>query len=503
MKKIIYILILLSAIGCKPKKSDTENPKYPKEIEDRISRITENLIVETPFWNQYQNATLSERLAHYQTPGISIAVINNGEIEWARGFGVKDIKTKEPVNQNTLFQAASISKAVVSLAFMKLKENNEIDLDTDVNEYLKSWKIPSNKGWQPVITIRQLLSHTAGLTVPSYVGYSPEVEIPTTVQILKGEYPANSDPVIANIIPGTRFRYSGGGLVVAQLILEDKFKEPLYKIMDSLVLSPLHLTYSTYEQPISESKAHLLASGYEALYQPITGNHNIYPEMAAAGLWTNPTELAKIIIEIQKACNNKSGFISNESINEMLTPQKVEPGMGIGLFLEGSGDSLLFGHSGGNLGYNSQIYGYKKLGKGAVVMINSSGFQINNSSFQLVFEVLRSIAKEYNWPGYFTGNKRYEIKNEILNSFCGTYISEEGWEITVAKDGDKLTLRILSQPPVYLYAESDNKFYSEQLNLKAQFIKSGDAIEKLEIQQDWWKLIVAKKTKGETASRNN
>jgi CubicO group peptidase (beta-lactamase class C family) len=495
MNKIIFVLIVISVIGCKPPTSHDINPRYSQEIEDKIKRIMENLQVETQFWNQYKTSTIEERLVHYQTPGISVAVINNGVIEWARGFGVKDIKTNEPVTPNTLFQAASISKALVSLAFMKLKEKHEINLDTDVNVYLKSWKIPSNNGWQPVITLRQLLSHTAGLTVSGFVGYSSGAEIPTTVQILKGEYPANSEPVIANIIPGTRFRYSGGGLVVAQLVLEDKFNKKLDKIMDSLVLNPLNLKYSTYEQPISKSKNNLTATGYEAFYQTVKGNHNIYPEMAAAGLWTNPTELAKIVIEIQKAYKGESGFISAESVNEMLTPQKVEPGMGIGLFLEGSGDTLLFGHSGGNIGFNSQIYGYKKFGKGAVVMINSSGFQVINSNFQLVFEVMRSIAKEYNWPDYFKENKKYNIKEEVLNSFCGQYISEEGWEIKIAKKGHRLTIELLSQPPVYLNAESDNKFYSEQLNMKVEFTKANNNIEKLDIQQDWWKHVVAMKKK--------
>jgi len=133
---------------------------------------------------------LEARLAYYKIPGISIAVINNGVVDWARGFGYMNESTKEPVVQSTLFQAASISKVLTAIAFMKLKEKNEIDLDTDVNAYLRSWKIPMNNGWQPKVTT----------------------------------------------FPGTHARYSGGGFIVAQLILEDKFKQPFYSIMEQTAL---------------------------------------------------------------------------------------------------------------------------------------------------------------------------------------------------------------------------------------------------------------------------
>ena len=395
MKIIIYILMLMSVIDCKSQNLDNGNPQYSQDIEGKIKRITENLKVVDQFWNSYKNATLEERLDYYKIPGISIAVINNGEIDWARGFGYKDVSTKEPVTQNTLFQAASISKVLTAIAFMKLKEKNEIDLDADVSLYLKSWKIISNNGWQPKVTLKQLLSHTAGMTVSGFGGYSIHDSIPTTVQILNGEYPANSLPVKVNIFPGTRARYSGGGFIVAQLILEDKFNLPFFSVMDSLVLFPLNLKSSTFEQPISKSKQHLTATGYVLDYQPINGGCDIHPEMAAAGLWTNPLDLAKIIIEIQKGIQGKSDFISAKSANEMLTQQNTDAtgiGLGFWFYQNARGDSLLFTHAGGNDGFQSLFFGYKNLGKGVVVMINSS------NDYELMYELIRSVALEYNWP---------------------------------------------------------------------------------------------------------
>lgn len=493
MKRIIYFLMFMSVIGCNSQNSDNGNPQYSKEIEGKIKRITENLKAGTYFSNNYKNLTLEERLAFYKIPGISIAVINNGEIEWARGFGYKDISTKEPVTQSTLFQAASISKSFTGLAFMKLKENNEIDLDTDVNSYLRSWKIPSNNGWQPKVTIRQLLSHTAGMTVSGFGGYSNTDAIPTTTQILDGEYPANSLPVIVNIFPGTSARYSGGGYIVAQLILEDKFNQPFNKIMDSLVLSPLNLKYSTFEKQLSKSKKKLAATGYVLDNQPIIGGCHIYPEMAAAGLWTNPSDLAKIIIETQKAVQGKSEYISTKSVNEMLTPQNSD-GTGIGLgywfYMKERGDSLLFTNAGGNDGFQSLFFGYKNLGKGVVVMINSS------NDYELMYEVIRSVAIEYNWPDrFFTENKKYNISDKLLNTYTGRYIFDKDCEITIKKDSSKLSLEMQSQPPVYLIAESDDKFYCEQLNIKVTFNMSDNTVINLEVQQDGARSIVAKRIK--------
>jgi CubicO group peptidase (beta-lactamase class C family) len=490
MKRIIYLILLTTFIGCKPHDDISENNKYSQEIEDKITRIIENLQVETQFWNHYKTSTLKDRMSYFNTPGISIAVINNGKLEWARGFGYKNIEKKEIVTQNTLFQAASISKPVAALAFMKLKENNEIDIDTNISKYLQSWQIPSNNGWTPNISIRQLLSHTAGFTVHGFPGYAQTDDIPTTGQILNGAYPCNTEPVIVNILPGTRLRYSGGGVTIAQLILEDKFNEPFYKIMDSLVLIPLKLENSTYQQPVPKVTNKLLATGYLSDYQPINGGNHIYPEMAAAGLWTSPSELSIIVTEIQKAIEDKSDFISSEAITEMLTPQKIAGEVGIGFFLSGEGDSKMFQHNGGNYGFNSRLVGYLHQGKGAIVMINANTFEIIN-------EVMRSIAIEYDWPDYFKENKGYALNDKSLESYTGRYVSEENWEIIIAKQNDKLTLEMPPQTAVQLIPESENKFYSEQLNIKVEFIKTNNKVERLEISQDWWKKIVAKRTDNE------
>jgi CubicO group peptidase (beta-lactamase class C family) len=197
------------------------------DIGQRVERVINGLLPETALQNQYTApATLVERMAHYRTPGVSMAVVNNGEIEWARGFGLRQWGSPEPVTEETLFQAGSISKPIFALAMMRLVEDGRLDLDEDVNAYLTAWKIPATGSWQPKVTLRQLLSHSAGLTVHGFPGYLRHEEQPTVIQILNGERPANTAPVRVNIIPGTQFRYSGGGTTVAQQLLVDVLGKP-------------------------------------------------------------------------------------------------------------------------------------------------------------------------------------------------------------------------------------------------------------------------------------
>src|SRR5579871_2129636 len=203
---------------------------------------------------------LAERLAYYETPGISIAVIEDYEIAWTRGYGVKEAGKSDAVTTETLFQAGSISKPVAAMAALHLVEAGKLDLDEDVNTYLTSWKVPPNADWQPRITLRQLLSHTAGLTIHGFPGYLPTRPIPTVPQLLDGEPPANTGAVRVNAVPGTQFRYSGGGTTIVQLMLMDVLGKPFPQIMRKLVLDPLQMHHSTYEQPLPPSRAEFAAT---------------------------------------------------------------------------------------------------------------------------------------------------------------------------------------------------------------------------------------------------
>ncbi|MCC5626003.1 serine hydrolase, partial [Nostoc sp. CHAB 5715] len=363
-----------------------------------IERVINNLLPATALEGKFGlPKTLDEQLAHYRTPGISIAVINDFEIEWARGFGVCEARTTREVTTNTLFQAGSISKPVFALAVMRLAQEGRLSLDEDVNNYLTSWRVPAIASWQPRITLRQLLSHTAGLTVQSFPGYPTSAPLPTTIQVLNGEPPANTEKVEVNIIPGLHYRYSGGGTTVAQQVLVDLLKQPFPEIMRELALDPLGMTNSTYQQPLPNDWAARAATAHPFSGVPLEGKHHVYPEMAAAGLWTTASDLAKVGVELLRVLHGKPPAVwSQETIKEMLRPQETEQTQGAnGLFLglgfvaSGIDDGFYFFHGGWDEGFVALIRVYARIGKGAVVMLNS------NEGHPMLEEVMRAIALEY------------------------------------------------------------------------------------------------------------
>ncbi len=466
---IISLLALLVIISCdtRPAKVDAgeaDNPQYSSEIEEKIDRIINNLQMETAVNKLYDSRSLMDQLEHYHTPGVSIAVINEGKIEWARGFGKRDLASDAPMDIHTLFEAGSVSKPVFAMTVMRLKEKGILDLDKDVNEYLESWKVPKNGDWQPKISLRQLLSHTAGLTVHGFPGYLKSEPIPTVPQILSGDPPANTGAVKVNILPGTTFRYSGGGTTVAQLAVSEALGKPFPAIVREELFTPLGLPSSTYQQPLPDSLENMASTAYPYKNQPIPGRFHIYPEMAAAGLWSNPTELATLLIEVQKALQGGSSLFSKETVEEMLTPQKVAGQIGIGFFLNSKGDSLRFGHGGWDEGFVTQVTAYKDLGMGAVVMVNS------NAGYSLLDEIMRAIAIEYKWPDFIPASVEYaEMNNEEIERHKGTYLHSDGREFTVSTSHDTLFLAYDRQDPIALFQTEDGEYRNDQLNFSISF----------------------------------
>ena len=460
-KNILFILILFTATAVS-NQSDN-NPRYPPDIEQRIERIINNLQVKTDVEGVYESKTLSERLKYYHTPGLSIAVINDGKIEWARGFGVRD-ENNDPVDINTLFMAASISKPVFALAVMRLRDKGIVDLDKDVNEYLTSWKVTSANGIEPKITLRQLLSHTAGVTVHGFAGYLTTDPIPTIEQILSGEPPANNPPVIVDILPSTTYRYAGGGTMIAQLTIMDILGKPFPEIMIEEIFEPLNLKLSTFNQPLPETLDSNVSTGFPNSGIPVKGKFHVYPEMAAAGLWTTPSEIAEILIEVQKAIRNESEVFKRGTIEEMLTPQKVARKIGIGFLLQNNGNSESFTHNGWNEGFVSLAVASKTSGTGAVIMINS------NEGHPLRDEIIRSIAAEYQWPGYTTANpKTVKTDTEMIRNAEGKYFDKDNNEISITVSGNSLYLIFTNTDPLPLVSKDDGRFWNEQYNFSIKF----------------------------------
>jgi len=453
----------------------------PNENERRIERVINGLLPETSLDNQYgPKVSLTNRMAYYHTPGVTIAVVNNYKIDWARGFGVKERGKQSPVTEATLFEAGSISKPIFALGVMRLVQERKLDLDKDVNEYLTSWKVPPNGAWQPRVTLRQLLSHSAGMTVHGFPGYLRSEKLPTVLDILDGCPPANTVRIEVNIVPGTQVRYSGGGITVAQQLVVDVLGQPFPRIMRELILDPVGMKHSTYEPPLPKRWQGSAATAHPYKNRPLDGKWHVYPEMAAAGLWTTPSDLARAGIQLQLALKGDSNCVlSRDTATAMLTPG-IEEEIGIGFFLSGTGRNVRFGHNGWDEGFVAEMTMYKETGNGAVIMVNS------NEGNPMLYEIERAIAREYNWAGYFEDERKsVALSDDTLGRFVGTYTNKTGLEYSVIQENGHLLFKPPGQPPIEVYPQSGTNFFMKILNAEIAFDVTKDGhVKALKLQQE-------------------
>ena len=438
-------------------------PGVSPRIEQRVQRVENGLLPATVLQGEPPlRMKLAERMKFYRTPGVSIAVINNGKLEWARGYGYQSAGGQQPVTTETIFQAASISKPLTAVAVLRLVEQGKLGLDDDVNKYLTTWKVPEgdvtkNEGR----TIRRVLSHSAGFTVSGFLGYSLDQPVPTLLQILDGKPPANSAPIRVDLAPGTKYRYAGGGYVVLQQLLMDVTKSSFPELMQP-IFRTLRMRQSSFESPAPSGN---VASGHLPDGKVIEGGWYKYPELAAAGLWTTPTDLAQLVVELQKSANGKSKrLLSPNTATLMLTPQ-IE-NAGLGLMIEGGGANRRFSFSGSNVGYKAFMVGYVSSGKGAVVMTNSE------NGAPLALELLRSIAAEYGWPDYRPRERVItRVDPAIYSDYIGEYELAPGAVVTITRVGDKLMSRGPGQPEAELLPESPSTFFLREVDASFTFIK--------------------------------
>ena len=337
--------------------------------------------------------TLRELMDRFHVPGLSVAVIKNFKIDWARGWGVADVETAAPVTADTMFQAASMSKPVAALAPLKAILEGKFELDQDINTILKSWKLPASEfSADSPVTPRELMSHTSGTGDGfGFPGYAPASQLPSVPQILDGLPPSNVGKVRLERPPMTAYKYSGGGVTIEQLALTDAVGKPFPRVMREFVLDPLGMSNSTYEQPLPPEREKQAARAHGGSGRRMGDPWHVYPEMAAAGLWTTPTDLAKLLIDVQLTLLGKSHrVLTQRMMQEMVTPVGVGP-FAVGFTIEKIGEGWYFGHNGSNWGFRSDMLAHRAKGYGLVVMTNS------DSGGAIMQEVRDRVARAYGW----------------------------------------------------------------------------------------------------------
>jgi CubicO group peptidase (beta-lactamase class C family) len=464
MKKCITLLCLVSLIILNQCKNDNST-----QTREKIKNVENSLMG----WVQTQDTvkwSLEERMKFYNIPGLSIAVIDNYKIDWAKGYGWADSEDQKPVTEKTLFQAASISKSLNAIGMLKLVQDQMVDLDADINKYLTSWHFPYDSiTGENKITVTNLLSHTAGLNVHGFPGYEASEKLPLLKDILDGAKPSNTPAIRSQFEPGVRFQYSGGGVTISQQIVTDVTKQSYDSWMWENVLKPLGMSSSSFSQPPSDTKKDLLASGYHADGKKVKGKFHIYPEEAAAGLWTNPSDLCKYIIETQLSYQGKSEKVLSTELTKLRLTPFIDASSALGVFIDKRGDTRYFQHTGGNDGFTCQYYGSLDEGKGVVIMTNS-----DNGS--ILEEIVNSVAYAYKWKNFYNPVMKnvVEISDSVLSTYTGQY-SLNGEVISCTKENEKLILNFRGMKwPVFF--TSPNDFFVFEYKADMKFVNDSNGM---------------------------
>ena len=402
---------------------------------------------------------LAEMMRHYRVPAVSIAYVEDGRIVWVRAFGAADVAARRAATPTTMFQAASISKPVAATAALALVERGRLQLDAPVNPMLASWDVPDNELTRDApVTLRHLLTHTAGLTVHGFPGYDRTAALPTLLQILDGLPPSNTPAVRVDQRPGSAWRYSGGGYTVLQQLMSDVAGRPFPELMNRLVLRPARMRNSRFG-PLDPARARTAASGYRSDGAAIAAGHMVHPELAAAGLWSTPSDLARWALAVTAAYHGRSSRpISPASARAMLT--SGQGNWGLGLPVDREGEWLRFSHGGSNQGFRANLVFFPRRREGIVVMTNSDNGHL------LFTAIIQAVGRSRGWPDSAPHLvNAVAVPASALADAVGRYASPDVQaEIVLA--GDRLTMSLQGGPASELVPQAVDRYILLDLGLE-------------------------------------
>jgi CubicO group peptidase (beta-lactamase class C family) len=466
---LVATIGLLLATGCATTAPPPSSTTEPPEIAALEARIESDLVPGLVIENEGRTpAGIEQRLAELGIPGISLALFDGGEVVWARGYGLADVETGRPVTPETRFQAASISKPIAATAALDLVDDGLLTLDDDVNAFLTSWRVPANDLTAATpVTLRALLTHTAGTTVHGFPGYGPGEEVPTAVGVLGGA--GNTDPVVVDLAPRTEERYSGGGYTVMQQMVEDVAGRPFAQVMAERVLTPLGMDHSTYEQPLPAALRPVAATGYRTDGAAVPGRFHTYPEQAAAGLWTTPTDLARWALSLGRTARGEGSHpvLAAETVAAMLTRDSVST-MGLGPALPH--DGAYFGHNGANEGFRSLLVAQRGGDQGLAIMVNSDLGSVVGR------EVLLTVSDVLGWEDFQPTVKRVvALSPAERGRLVGNYRATDRFRIEILDDGGRLVgLQLWDDQRMPLAAESPSRLFDREDGTPLTFVLPDD-----------------------------
>ncbi len=383
MHKISFLLLFLAVIFVTSNGSIAEHQSSDQLSEAKIS-------LQNVYENALQEFNLTSRMKYHNVPGVSFAVVKNGKLDWAKGYGVIQKGSLEKVDTQTMFSVGSVSKVGTAVLVLRLCEQGLLNIDANVNQYLKSWKVPENKFTKDEpVTLRRIMSHTAGLTVSGFADFLPGERLPTTIQILKGVWPAKNNQVYVNIPVGSKYRYSGGGTTIEQLLIEDLTQKVFHEAANELLFQPVRMNRSSYENPLPASFGNI-AKAHNRNGNPVAlpRGYQSMPETAASGLWTTPGDFSKVMLMLMNAFNGKEdSYLSQAIVKDMMNP--VFPGnYGLGPKIKKEGSNISFSHGGANDSYRAHFIGYLKNQNGVVIFTNGTNGSELIDELLVVFNAL-------------------------------------------------------------------------------------------------------------------
>lgn len=433
-------------------------------LQERIARIETGLREPVAVTGQAaRTMRLADRMRLWRVPGVSIAVINHGAIEWARGYGVTDAGGSQRVTPDTPFQVGSVSKPVAAVLALQLAAAGKVNLDEDVNLRLLTWKVPATA--RPV-TLRALLSHTAGMPEFDLPGYGVNEPLPTLLQVLHGEKPAINPPVTPS--GGNDYAYSSLGYAAMQQTLADAGGQSFDMLASTMTLAPLGMRDSSFAPALPAAVAARAAAGHDLEGTVLPGRWRRHVELAADGLWSTAPDLASFAIAIQRAAaGSLPTWLPQAQARAMLAA--VRDDYGLGVELDHAGREPAFHHSGSNIGYKALLFAYTRTGQGAVILTNGDG------GWPLVEEIMRSIAAEYGWEDFQPIMRpTVPAKTALFDSYVGQY-RVSNTTLRVFRDGDRLLVAgpPLGPQPLEAVPSGDHDFFFREKDATLHFDPNG------------------------------